>query len=519
MNSRKECQPDAPCNLPVQLPASRSAAGAGASGAGASGAVASASGKARSLQLARSIDDISVDRSTRGNLVAQIVGQIEALIERETLKPMEKLPSVRSLVRQLGVSTFTIVEAYDRLVSAGFVTSRKGAGYYVVPQQAARPAATDARPAAAARDPLPGPLEGSRSDLASAWLPPGWFDLKWLHDCARVALRSDAPFRQGLPHLLGHPDLRRQICRRLRQLSIDIGEDQVLLVRNATHAIDLLLRTLTRPGDKVLIEDPTHPGLLALLEQHGCTGLFVPRTGEGLDLDAMARLAAQHQPRLAFVTTVLHNPLGTTLGAAQVFRLLTLSEQFDFRLVEDDVFRELGDSRDLSLAALDGLRRVIRIGSTSKILPPLARIGSIVAAPDLIEELARLKSVSGIASFELSEKLALHALSSSDYRRHVSRVRSRLDQASGATLHAFGLLGLEPLALPHGGPFLSARVPPGRYDCGRIAALARARGVALAPSRLFTPHGPGGSPWFRFNVCHASDQSVIDFFQSLQARA
>lgn len=508
MNSRKECQQDVSGNLPVQLPASIMAGYAAHPGLD----------RARGIQLARSINDIRVDRSTRGNLVAQIVGQIEALIEREALKPMEKLPSVRGLVRQLGVSTFTIVEAYDRLVSAGFVTSRKGAGYYVVSRQAVRP--QDSRPVDL-RGPEPEcrAADGGRSDLASPWLPPDWFDLKWLHDCARVALRSDAPFRQGPAHLLGNPDLRRQICRRLRQISIDVDDDQVLLVRNATHAIDLLLRTLTRPGDKVLVEDPTQPGLLPLLEQHGCSGLFVRRTGAGLDLEAMARLAAQHHPRLAFITTVLHNPLGTTLNAQQGYKLLTLSEQFDFRLVEDDVFRELGDPRDLSLAALDGLRRVIRIDSTSKILPPLARIGSIVAAPDLIEELARLKSISGIASCELSEKLALHALSSSEYRRHVSRVRARLDQASGVTLHAFGELGLQPLAVPHGGPFVCARVPPDRYDCSRMEASARARGVQLAPSLLFTPHSTPGGPWFRFNVSYAAEKGVIDFFQSLQAKA
>lgn len=509
MNSRKECQQDVLANLPVQLPASVAA------GYAAHPSI----DKVRGIQLvrlARSINDISVDRSTRGNLVSQIVGQIEALIEGRALKPMEKLPSVRSLVRQLGVSTFTIVEAYDRLVSAGFVTSRKGAGYYVAPQHAARQAPAQPRPFTAGEPdtPLAG---GTWRDLASPWLPADWFDLKWLHDCARVALRSDAPFRQGQPQLLGNPDLRKQMCRRLRQISIDIDEDQVLLVRNATHAIDLLLRTLTRPGDKVLIEDPTQPGLLPLLEQHGCTGLFVRRTGAGLDLEAMAQLAAQHQPRLAFITTVLHNPLGTTLSAQQGFKLLTLSEQFDFRIVEDDVFRELGDSHDLSLAALDGLRRVIRIDSTSKILPPLARIGSIVAAPDLIEELARLKSISGIASFELSEKLALHVLSSSEYRRHVSRVRTRLDQTSGATLHVFGELGLQLLAVPHGGPFVCARVPPERYDCSRIETLARAWGVQLAPSQLFTPHITPGGPWFRFNVSCATERGVIDFFQSLQA--
>lgn len=505
MNSRKECQPDVPRNLPVQLPAAMRAGHPPMD-------------SARPIELARSIHDISVDRSTRGNLVAQIVEQIAALIEREALKPMEKLPSVRGLVRQLGVSTFTIVEAYDRLVSSGFVTSRKGAGYYVMPRLAVRPPARGARPSPA-REPGQDMADGAWSDLASPWLPPDWFDLKWLHDCARVALRSDAPFRQGPSQLLGNPDLRGQICRRLRQISVDIDEDQVLLVRNATHAIDLLLRTLTRPGDRVLIEDPTQPGLLPLLTQHGCTALFVPRTEAGLDLDAMARLAAQHQPRLAFITTVLHNPLGTTLSAQQAFQLLTLAEQFDLRLVEDDVFRELGDPRDPSLAALDGLRRVIRIDSTSKILPPLARIGSIAAAPQLIGALARLKSISGIASFELSEKLALHALSSSEYRRHVSRVRARLDQASGATLHAFGVLGLQPLATPHGGPFVCAQVPAGRYDCSRIEAAARARGVQLAPSTLFTPHSPPGGPWFRFNVSHATGSGVIDFFQSLQGPA
>jgi DNA-binding transcriptional MocR family regulator len=123
-----------------------------------------------------------------------------------------------------------------------------------------------------------------------------------------------------------------------------------------------------------------------------------------------------------FVNTVLQNPLGTSLSQAQAHRLLALAEQFDFWLVEDDIYRELAAPGEASLAAMDGLRRVIRIGSFSKTLSPVLRVGAICASASLIPELVRVKMLTGLTTSEINERAVFDAVSSRAYRRQVERL-------------------------------------------------------------------------------------------------
>jgi DNA-binding transcriptional MocR family regulator len=95
-----------------------------------------------------------------------------------------------------------------------------------------------------------------------------------------------------------------------------VSADQILLTHGATHAFDLILRCLCKPGDTVMIETPGYSNLMALVRAHGCQLIGIPRTADGLDLQALQSLAAEHKPRLMFVNTVLQNPIGTSLSAA-----------------------------------------------------------------------------------------------------------------------------------------------------------------------------------------------------------
>jgi DNA-binding transcriptional MocR family regulator len=472
---------------------------------------------------------LTLDRSVRGNLVNQIVEQIAALVASGKAPPLERMPSVRSLAGALAVSTFSVVEAYDRLVALGHLISRRGAGYYVAPRRIAKgdkvlaPAAQDddvRLNASALLEPelFSSQAAGITVQAGSPYLPSDWYDAKWLQDCGRTALRSSVAVQPGFTHRMGLVDLRRQIARSLAATGIEIGHDDVLITQSAAHGIDLTLRALARPGDAVLIEDPSYTGLLPLIKQHGCEALPVPRKAGGIDLACLQALAQAKRPKLAFITTVMHNPLGVTLSAHQAYQLLALAERFDFRIIEDDVFRALAEPRDPSLAALDGLRRVIRIDGTSKFLPWIGRIGSVVAAPEILATISRVKMIAGLACSEFSEKLALHVLSSSEFRRHIVRVKARLDAGREATLELLAAIGLQVLALPHGGPFVCAGLPSSPWSGMDIARFALDHGVVLSPSLRFT-RSDGDAPWFRFNVACSAHPHLRKMFDELMRHA
>jgi len=460
---------------------------------------------------------LAIDRQRRGSLVDQIVAAIAEMVNRRTLPAGTKMPSVRQFAKVNGVSTFTVVESYDRLLHLGLLSSRRGSGFFVARGEA--PAQPAALPVSAnVVDTLTPDLYSGQSDalpVGAGWLPPEWYGESTILDAVRHAMKIPAGRLRGYGHPLGFPSLRQHLATTLSADLCAVEPEQILLTHGATHAFDLVLRTLTRPGDVVFVEDPGYSNLLALVRHHGCIPVGIPRGAQGLDMDVLAREAQARQPKLMFVNTVLQNPLGTSLSQAQAHRLLALSEQFDFWLVEDDIYRELAARGDSSLAAMDGLRRVIRIGSFSKTLSPVLRVGSICASGSLMPELVRVKMLTGLTTSEVNERAVYDAISSRAYRKQVERLVLQLDGARELALERLGDAGLVPLARPRGGMFVSAGWPePGRN--GRaIAERALRAGILLAPGEFFALQPPA-TAWFRFNVAYAYEPALLDFLRSIQ---
>ena len=461
---------------------------------------------------------LAIDRRRRGSLVDQIVAAIAEMVNRRTLPAGTKMPSVRQFAKMNGVSTFTVVESYDRLLHLGLLSSRRGSGFFVArgpdapAQQATLPAA------ASVVDTLTPDLYSGQTDalpVGAGWLPPEWYGESTILDAVRHAMKIPAGRLRGYGHPLGFPSLRQHLATTLSADLCAVESDQILLTHGATHAFDLVLRTLTRPGDVVFVEDPGYSNLLALVRHHGCVAVGIPRGAHGLDMDVLAREAQAHQPKLMFVNTVLQNPLGTSLSQAQAHRPLALSEQFDFWLVEDDIYRELAARGDSSLAAMDGLRRVIRIGSFSKTLSPVLRVGSICASGSLMPELVRVKMLTGLTTSEVNERAVYDAVSSRAYRKQVERLILQLDGARELALERLGDAGLVPLAKPRGGMFVSAGWMDTKYNGRAVAERALRAGILLAPGEFFSLHPPD-TAWFRFNVAYAYEPALLDFLHSIR---
>jgi DNA-binding transcriptional MocR family regulator len=462
---------------------------------------------------------LAIDRNKRGSLVDQIVTAISEMVNRRELRVGTKMPSVRQFAKSNAVSTFTVVESYDRLLHLGLLSARRGSGFFVTRNDTVtQPLAA---PTAAAVDALTPDLYSGQSEalpVGAGWLPPEWYGDTTILDAVRHAMKIPAGRLRGYGHPLGFPTLRQHLATTLSSDLFPVAPDQVLLTHGASHAFDLVLRTLTRPGDTVFVEDPGYSNLIALIKHHGCIPVGIPRGEDGLDFDALAAQAAATGPKLMFVNTVLQNPLGTSLSPAQAHRLLAMAEQFDFWLVEDDIYRELAARGEASLAAMDGLRRVIRVGSFSKTLSPVLRVGSICASSSLVPELLRVKMLAGLTTSEINERAVYHAISARPYRRMIERLAGQLDQGRERSIERLMEAGLRPIAQPRGGMFVSAGWPgpptPGRN--GRtIAQAALKAGILMAPNEFFMLRAPE-SVWFRFNVAYAAEPQLIQFLQSIR---
>ncbi len=464
---------------------------------------------------------LAIERSKRGSLVDQIVAAITLMVNKRELRIGTKMPSVRQFAKCNGVSTFTVVESYDRLLTLGLLSSRRGSGFFVARSEAvAAPQQLALHATPTAIDALTPDLYSGVSDalpVGAGWLPPEWYGEATILDAVRHAMKIPANRLRGYGHPLGFPTLRQHMAACFAEDLFAAEPDQILLTHGATHAFDLILRTLTKPGDTVFVEDPGYSNLLSLIRHHGCIAVGIPRGEAGLDFEYLAQQAASTQPKLMFVNTVLQNPLGTSLSQAQAHRLLGVAEQYDFWLVEDDIYRELAARGEASLAAMDGLRRVIRVGSFSKTLSPVLRVGSICASNTLVPELLRVKMLAGLTTSEINERAVYHAVSARPYKRMVDKLVSQLEEGRERTIEQLAEAGMAPIARPRGGMFVSAgwpEAPTAEKNGKAIADLALKAGILLSPNEFFMLR-PSATTWFRFNVAYAADApALIQFLKS-----
>jgi len=446
-------------------------------------------------------------------LVLQIVEGFRLSIHNGSLRAGSKAPSIRQFAHAHKVSVFTVVDAYDRLVAQGYFASRPHSGFFVKQRQVS---ATE----------VPG--HGPNFSFDSMWylrrifenralrMKPGcgWMPSDWLfQEGVRRSLRSlaaDNVDLGGYGEPKGYPPLRKLVRDLLAEQEIAVSSEQVLLTHGSSQAMDLVARRLVRPGDAVLVDDPGYPNLLFSLRFLGARLIGVPRTPTGYDLVALEQLIVEHQPKVFFTQPRLQSPTGSIAQLAHLHRVMQLADKHDFLVVENDIYADLDPEPRPSLASLDQLNRVIYISSFSKTISPNIRVGYLAANPDLLEDLAQLKMISGLTSSEFSERLAHGALMDGRWRKHVKGLRERLAKAHEVAASGLLKIGFELFSEPKAGIFLWAKHPD-MPNATELAYKAAEQDILLGPGNLFSPELQV-SPWLRFNVAFCDDPAVFAFF-------
>ena len=463
----------------------------------------------------------SLSRGADISLADQLSARFSGPIRQRLLAPGARLPSVRECARRHGVSASTVVAAYDQLLAAGLVEARKQRGFYVR-EQAAEPAR--AAPPKAVRVPLPisattlmrGMFQppGGLPMPGSGTLPVEWLDLPMLATALRRvtagALLGPLSLQYGEP--AGDLRLRRALSVRLGDHGVPASPEQIVTTIGATHALDVVTRSLVRAGDAVLVDEPGWSVEYARLAALGMRVLPVPRGTEGPNLTVMEALLRAHRPRLYVTVSVLHNPTGACLSPAAAHQVLRLAELHDLTLVEDDTYAWLAPPHATRLAQLDALRRTVYISGFSKILTPQWRVGFMVAAPALADKLVDTKLLSTLTTAAPLEQAVAWCLEQGALRRHADRVTSLLDAARARSVQLAIQAGCRFVAPPQG---LFGWVDVG-VDTETLAQSLLDEGWLIAPGTLFhaTPR-PG--TLMRINFATAQDAR---FWQRLRrARA
>jgi DNA-binding transcriptional MocR family regulator len=319
----------------------------------------------------------------------------------------------------------------------------------------------------------------------------------------------------------GFLPLRQQLQTRLEEFEIGAAPDQIVLVSGITQAIDLIARIYVQPGDAVIVGDPAWFQMFGRFASQGAQLIGMPYTPEGPDLDALETLVQMWRPKMLVINSLLQNPTGTSLTAAQAFRILRLAEAYDFIVVEDDIYDDLCPPGypATRLASLDQLKRVIYLGSFSKTLSANLRVGYVACGLDVAKAITDQKMLVGMTTPELNERVLYKVLTEGHYRRHVERLRVRLDGVRDKTARMLEKTGLRLFTMPAAGMFLWTDLG---VDSDALAAAAHEKGFLLTPGSLFSPQ-QSPTTWMRFNVANCGDPAlpgvIGDYLESVARRA
>lgn len=457
-------------------------------------------------------------KTSTQSLTEQLSARFGERIRNRLLAPGARLPSVRQCAQQHGVSPSTVVAAYDQLLAQGLVEARKNRGFFVreMPTGLAERAPEDEAdtPEAergmgnwstahwfAARGAGRGAARGAPPVNATALIrgmfhkisdkpqpgmgvfPPDWLESTFMPAAVRKVTSTralnDFSLQYGEP--LGDTGLRRVLSKKLATLNVHATPENIITTVGATHALDIVSRTLLRPGDPVMVEEPGWAVEFARLAALGMHILPVPRRADGPDLEVMAKYCEVHQPKLYVSVSVFHNPTGYCLSPGSAHRILQLANQHNFHIVEDDTYSHIAPEHATRLTALDGLQRTIYVSGFAKILAPNWRIGFLAAPPSLIEQLLDTKLLATLTTPALLEKALALCIEQGQLRRHAERIRTRLDAARARSVKLALSAGCTFAAEPVG---LFGWVDTG-VDTDALAQRMLDEGYLLAPGALF----------------------------------
>lgn len=431
-------------------------------------------------------------------LYSQVAEQIHALIRAGTLRAGERVPSVRRLSRQQGVSVATVLQAYQRLEDAGVIEARPQSGYYV--RRASRPVEEPA----ASRPPQRA-LAVEVNALADVMLAAGqdpkmisfgsacpageMFPLERIRRALSSRARRDrlALGRYGLPP--GTEALRRAIARRALEWGCRFDHRNLVLTNGCMEALNLCLRAVTRPGDTVALESPTYYGFLQILQALGLKALEIPtHPRTGMSLEALELALQAHDVKAVLVMPNVSNPTGATMSEQAKKRLVEMLAARGVPLIEDHIYSELSYDAASRRAAkcFDRTGNVMLCSSFSKTLAPGLKSGFI--EPGRWRDAIRtLKFVASGGNSEIVELTLAEVLESGGYERSLRQLRRRCEQQVDA---ARGVIAENfprgtRVTRPTGGFILWLELPKG---CDSIALFERLleRGISIAPGPMFS---------------------------------
>ncbi len=433
------------------------------------------------------------------HLYMQVANGLEKMIAEEVLLIGDKLPSVRILSEENGISMGTAFQAYYHLEAKGLIESRPKSGYYVRFNHKRFPALPKMIPTdALSHDVSVKEMIASLyADISStdvinfalavpdmSLMPAAKINKSVMH-----ALRNSKDHCIGYEHTQGNPELRKQIAKLSFNWGGKVKPDEVVVTSGCLEAVTLCLKAVTKYGDTVAVECPTYFGIFQAIENMGLKVVEISSDPvNGADLDSFEKAIKKFPIKACLFIPNYNNPMGSCMPDDQKKRLVSIITKHNIPLIEDDIYGELyfGKNRPRTCKYYDTKGLVMHCSSLSKSLTPGYRIGWAIPGK-FIDEVKQMKRIHNISCPNITQAAIAHYLQHGRYEYHLKNLRKALHTQSLRYMQA--VIDHFPedtkVSRPQGGFILWIELNK-KINTFKLRSEAMKHKISIMPGRIFS---------------------------------
>ncbi|MFD2444650.1 PLP-dependent aminotransferase family protein [Bacillus sp. CGMCC 1.16607] len=457
------------------------------------------------------------DRKAKKPIYKQLAEYIEDGIADGTFPPDKPLPSERYLAKEFNINRSTVVSAFDELESNGLIQRTRGSGTTIskdiwgitkkrIPSWNRYIEAGSFLPNLPVTQRIRKEMEEHKLiNLASGELSEDLFPMKALRE-----ITSTRSFigRLGYDHPQGNAILRNTITKHVKEFrNIETNSSSILITSGAQQALHLVVQCLLKPGDAVVIEDPSYHYNLPIFKSAGIKTYFLPVNEDGINTGDLLALHKKHRIKMIFLNPAFQNPTGILLKESQRKVLLEICSELGIPVVEDDPYSLMSFKGEevATLKSLDTHGNVLYISSLSKVVASGLRIGWIIGPNPVIERLSDAKQQIDFGHASFTQWIANDFLDSDEFQSHLKKIVKELEKRRDQIVTSLNyyLKDQMEFSIPQGGIHIWCKL---KEDVDEMKLLEN----SIKHGVIYVPGSTMGSKkgYVRFTFARENEESI-----------
>lgn len=448
---------------------------------------------------------IIIDKKDILPIYRQISVQLISLIQEGKLPPGAALPSTRNLAFDLQLHRKTIVAAYETLVSENWIDNRPRKRYTVSPDlPLVRPRSYNSKRLSPFSEdgsfdfescelvmPISQSLGNCRIVINDGLPDISLLPVQAISRQFKKALESSVSGRySGLNFDGGSSNFKTSLCSFLNQTrGIDMGVENLFTTRGAQMAIYIAASLIIKPGDKVIVSEPSYFIAESLFQKLGAELIRVPMDGDGMRTEELESILRKNVIKLLYIIPHHHHPTTITMSVNRRIHLMQLIETYNFAVIEDDYDYDFQFKYDpyLPLASGNHHGNIIYIGSLTKVLGSPFRLGYMIATSDFLQAAARMRIMIDLRGDFLMEETISGLIGNGDLARHIQKTNKLYSQRCDFLSDQVSkeLSDMIDFTKPTGGMALWLKFKP-KYDLSKVIKKANLKGLGIRGSAYYS---------------------------------